>query len=148
MNHFEFPEDREFFANLLTGGDVSKLSKFKDCFDFRSKEVKRKEFALMRDHLFKELVKKNGYRCAFRISPKCTPDKNLQLDHIIPIATNELNKKLRKIRGKNGKKTVPQFFGSNYIGNLALLCEECNRAKRHFFLDPEAYKIIFKNVSK
>ena len=43
---FEYSEDREFFANLLTGGDVQKLeSEFSECFDWRKRRGEN-EFCL------------------------------------------------------------------------------------------------------
>ncbi|HWO07346.1 MAG TPA: HNH endonuclease signature motif containing protein [Candidatus Paceibacterota bacterium] len=143
---FEYPEDREFFANLLTDGDQKKLSKFKDYFDFRSPKVKREEYNLMRDALFQKIIKRDGYVCRLTISPRCLRDRELQIDHVIPLSTNIINKTTRRMKALPGKKVAAQSFGSNYLGNLIFACRECNREKWHRFLDRETLQRVLKSI--
>lgn len=144
MLNFEFPEDREFFANLLTGGDVNLLDNYRDYFDFRSPVQKRKEYDMMRDELFRELVNRDGYKCGLRIHPDCTIDKDLQIDHIIPLSSNELNKQIRQLPPEKGKKVKTQSWGSNYIGNLMFACPKCNNRKKHKFMVPAVMPMVSK----
>ena len=129
---FEYSEDREFFANLLTGGDVQKLeSEFSDCFDFRHPAIKRWEFNKVKRKLLKELISKYGGKCQLHIHPDCSKDGKFEPDHIIPLSTNELNKKLRHMTRTSTEKVPAQSFGSNNIKNLTLACHRCNAYKKH-----------------
>lgn len=139
---FQYPEDREFFAQLLCNGNVGKLSKFKDFFDFRSSKVKREEYNLMRDALFQKIIKRDGYVCRLAISPKCLHDRELQIDHVIPLSTNIINKHTRRVKALPGKKVEAQSLGSNYLGNLIFACRECNREKWHRFLDQKTIQRV------
>ncbi|KKR15350.1 MAG: hypothetical protein UT43_C0002G0007 [Parcubacteria group bacterium GW2011_GWC1_39_29] len=132
---FQYPEDREFFANLLAGGDVKKLeSEFSECFDFRHPAIKRWEFNKVKKKLLKELVDKYGGKCQLRIHPDCSKDGKFEPDHIIPLSTNELNKKLRHMARTSTEKVPAQSFGSNDIKNLTLSCKRCNAFKKHHII--------------
>ena len=127
---FDYPEDEEFFADILCDGDTKALEhKFKDYFDFRDPVTKRNEFNLTSKKICGELKIKYEGKCQLRLSPKCEADKNFQVDHIIPLSSNKLNKEIRKIKGPQGKKTSTQSFGSNHPKNLILSCSECNSFK-------------------
>jgi len=131
---FEFYEDKVFFANLLCWGNIKNLEKrYGQCFDFRDPAVKRREFNNIRNEVFKNLIKINGKKCQLNLSPKCD-DKNLVVDHFIPLSSNELNKKIRKIMHKKSKKIPSQSFGSNHPSNLILACSKCNSFKKHRFI--------------
>jgi hypothetical protein len=134
---FEYPEDREFFANLLAGGNVEKFEKeFSEYFDFRHPAIKRWEFNKQRKKLLEELVRMHDGKCQLRIHPECGADGIFEPDHIVPLSSNELNKKLRSIKRTSSEKVAPQSFGSNHIKNLTLACRRCNAFKKHRFIIP------------
>lgn len=129
---FEYPEDREFFANLLTGGDEKRLEiEFLDYFDFRHPAIKRWEFNKVKKKLLAELILKYDGKCQLHIHPDCSKDGKFEPDHIIPLSTNELNKKLRQLVRTSNEKVPAQSFGSNNPKNLILSCKRCNAFKKH-----------------
>lgn len=145
MNTFEYPEDRDYFANLLTGGDVARLEKeFADLFDFEHWAMKRWKFEKIKRKVLKELLEKYGEECQLKIHPDCSVEKIWEPDHIIPLSSNVLNKKLRGLDTEPGKKVLSQSFGSNNPRNLTLSCKRCNRFKKHNFLDSEVVLRLIK----
>lgn len=135
MINFEYPEDREFFANLLADGDTEKLEKeFADLFDFRHWAMKRWEFNKIRKKVLVDLIEKYHGECQLRIHEDCSKEAIFEPDHIIPLATNELNKKLRGISRISSEKVPTQSFGSNHPRNLTLACKRCNAFKKHRFV--------------
>lgn len=135
MINFEYPEDREFFANLLTEGDVDKLdAEFGDLFDFRHPAIKRWEFDKTSKKVLKGLIEKYHGECQLHLHPDCDSTKGLEPDHIIPLSSNDLNKKLRGMSGTSGAKVEAQSFGSNHPRNLTLACRRCNAFKKHKIL--------------
>ena len=131
---FEYPEDRGFFVNLLNNGnDKTFDKKFKDYFDFRSPDLKRKEFGYLRDRMFVDLIKRDGYSCQLKCHLDCSKSGKYVVDHFIPLSSNQLNKQLRDMKAGGGKKAPTQSFGSNYIGNLLIACERCNAYKQNKF---------------
>ena len=115
---FEYPKDREFFVNLLAGGDEKKFeTEFSDCFDFRHPTLKRREFNKTCKNVRSSLLEKYGEVCQLRIHPDCSKEKIWEPDHIIPLSTNELNKKLRHMARTSSKKISAQSFGSNHPKN-------------------------------
>lgn len=134
---FEYPEDEEFFASLLTGGDIERLNaKFYDCFDFRHPAIKRWEFNKTRKKVLKDLIAKYQGKCQLCIHSECSIDRKYEPDHIIPLSTNELNKKIRHIDRTSVEKVPAQSFGSNHIKNLTLTCKRCNAFKKHKIIFP------------
>ncbi len=130
--HFEYQEDLKFFANILSNGNTDLFfQKYNYYFDFRNPSVKRKEFNKIRGQIFKKLVLTNGLKCQLRIHPDCSKVKKFNVDHLIPLSSNELNKKIRKMRSVAGKKVPSQSFGSNSIENLQIVCSRCNAFKKH-----------------
>lgn len=129
---FQCPEDREFFINFLAGGDEEKFEReYRDYFDFRNPEIKRKEFNAIRNKAFKELVQRYGLKCQLHIHPDCSKNAKFNVDHFIPLSTNELNKKLRHMKRMGRRKVPAQSFGSNNIKNLFIACGRCNGYKKH-----------------
>jgi 5-methylcytosine-specific restriction endonuclease McrA len=125
---FEFPEDEQYFAKVLAGGDVLKLSQFYGhLFDFRSVEVKSWEFKDLYIQLKGLLMERLGSECQLKLLPQCSG--GIVVDHLIPRASNVLNKELRGLSANPGEKVPSQSFGSNHIDNLVLACEACNRKK-------------------
>lgn len=149
MNEFEFPEDRDFFYRLLITDTNEDFEIYMSLFDFRSNEIKRKEFNKLRDWLFADLEKLHGHICMLNLEI-CDPTAKLVIDHVIPLTTNKLNKDLRQLEAKPGKKVKSQNFGSNHIDNLILACEKCNNNKKHRLLDGQKLKEILtkKQLSK
>ena len=134
---FEHPEDRRFFIDLLAGGDEQKFEvEFLNCFDFREPAIKRKEFKALRNKAFRDLREKHGETCQLHIHADCSKDKRWEVDHIIPLATNELNKKLRNMARSPAAKVPSQSFGSNHPTNLILVCRRCNAFKKHRVIKP------------
>lgn len=135
MNGFQYKSDYNFFLNKLAKGDALLFErKFLKMFDFRSPLVKRKEFNLIRNKVFKELVGKYGKKCQLKIHPDCSKEEKFDVDHYVPLSTNQLNKSLRDLKPKVGKKVASQSFGSNDISNLRIACKRCNSFKKHKIL--------------
>lgn len=134
---FEYPEDRKFFAELLAGGDEQRLDReFADNFDFRDAGVKRREFDKTSRKGLEELLRRHEPMCQLRLHPDCSKEPVWQTDHLIPLSSNELNKKLRHMTRTDDKKVPAQSFGSNHPSNLLLACKRCNAYKKHRILLP------------
>lgn len=138
MITFEYPEDREYFISLLAQGDSHFFEQ--NClkyFDFRDPKIKRNEFNKIRQTVLKTLVQKYGLKCQLKLHPDCSKIKKFDIDHLIPLSTNELNKKIRKLKPENSKKVPTQSFGSNDINNLVIACSRCNAYKKHRIIIPK-----------
>ena len=132
---FEYPEDKQFFADLLTDGDVNLLNHaYSDLFDFRHPAIKRWEFNKVRKQVLNDLIEKHHGVCQLGISPQCSPDHGFEPDHIIPLSSNVLNKELRHQKRTTSAKVESQSFGSNHPRNLTLACRKCNALKKHRIL--------------
>lgn len=130
--NFQYPEDKKFFIDLLANGDEGKFDKeFRDLFDFRDPEVKRKEFKSIRNSVFEKLISQYGKKCQLRIHPDCSNVDKFDIDHYIPLSSNELNKKLRNMKRTDIHKVPAQSFGSNDVRNLIIACSRCNAYKKH-----------------
>ena len=139
---FQYPEDEKYFIDLLAKGDKDLFyKKYFRLFDFRSPFLKRQEFNKKRSDIFKKLVKRDGLKCQLSLHPDCSKLKKFDIDHIIPLSTNELNKKLRNIKPSKGKKVPSQSFGSNDESNLILACSRCNAYKKHRIIISNNFKI-------
>ena len=128
MLKFEFQEDRDFFQDLFES--LGGVDKFEDLFDFADPSEKRKAFGSIRNRVYEELVAEYGDVCMLKYHAECN-DKAEQVDHLIPLSSNNLNKSIRKIKGVNGKKTPTQSFGSNGKRNFVISCARCNAAKKN-----------------
>ena len=132
MNNFQYKADYNYFLKELADGDkILFKKKFLKMFDFRNPQVKRKEFNLTRNKVYKELVSKYGEKCQLNLCSDCSKIKKFDVDHFIPLSTNKLNKLLRKLKPEIGKKVSSQSFGSNDISNLRIACKRCNSFKKH-----------------
>jgi hypothetical protein len=133
--NFEYPEDKQYFIDLLANGEDKIFNeKFTYLFDFRDPKTKRAEFNKIRSSIISELIEKYGEICQLKLLDDCEISNNLVIDHYIPLSTNELNKKLRNIKPRSGKKVVSQSFGSNHSDNLLISCSKCNNYKKHRIL--------------
>ena len=128
---FEYSEDRSFFAQLFGVSENELLLRYRALFDFRALVVKRALFQLQRIKLWEQLRTVTEPSCFLQLSSHCTGTQQLVLDHLIPLATNELNKKLRKQKAAFGHKVSAQSFGSNNLENLTFACTTCNNYKKH-----------------
>lgn len=127
---FEHLKDRKYFEDLFhaVGGLEGNMYHF----DFRDPVEKRKEFNQIRNQVFEELKLKHGDQCQLVCHPECEGIVS-QVDHLIPLSSNVLNKLFRELKG-NGRKKVPaQSFGSNDRNNFVLACARCNAFKKHRF---------------
>jgi len=130
---FKYKEDKQYFADLLAGGNVRILEKkYKHFFDFRNPNIKRAEYNAKKRESFSVLFKRAKGICQI-----CKITKGIEIDHIVPLASNQLNKNFRemhptKIGGKL-KKVPSESYGSNNPANLQLACKSCNRKKWHNF---------------
>ena len=142
---FEYPEDGQFFADLLTDGDVNLLDHaYSDLFDFRHPAIKRWEFDKVRKNLLRDLIEKHNGKCQLGIHPLCSPDHGLEPDHIIPLSSNVLNKELRPLTPTTSAKVESQSFGSNHPRNLTLACKKCNALKKHRLLDGQTLRRLLQ----
>ena len=137
--NFENIEDEQYFAELLEV--IGGLEANRRLFDFRDPGNKRREFNRARDSVFSALVKAHGDSCQLCCHEDCAGVAS-QVDHLIPLASNTLNKSLRAMKGKEGKKTPPQSFGSNDISNLVLACARCNAFKKNSFPTKDALRYV------
>lgn len=148
---FQYPEDEKFFEELLcTPG--SSLERFSDLFDFRNPRDKRREFNCLRHKLLIGLMERFGSTCMLKIALDCDASTGLQIDHLIPLSSNTLNKQLRGLgcsRSINGvlSKATTQSFGSNAHRNLILACHNCNSLKKHLFLPGEKLRELLADLT-
>jgi 5-methylcytosine-specific restriction endonuclease McrA len=138
-NVFTHREDFMFFDRLFT--EMGGIAQNTHLFDFRDPAEKRKEFNRMRKQVFKSLVAIYGSTCQLNCHADCTGTAS-EVDYLIPLSSNVLNKKLRNIRGVNGNKTPTQSFGSNHQDNFVLACSRCNAFKKHRFPTQELIQEI------
>ncbi|MBP6858987.1 MAG: hypothetical protein KBC33_04145 [Candidatus Pacebacteria bacterium] len=143
---FEYPEDREFFANLLAEGNVEKLeTQFSDLFDFRHHAIKRWEFNKTKKKILTDLIERYNGTCQLRIHPKCSTTNIWHPDHIIPLASAELHRKLRHLKNNpDGSKPESANYGSNHPRNFTLACDKCNSRKKHRILESEVLLGLLK----
>jgi len=92
----------------------------------------------------KELIEKYGIVCQLKIHGDCSKIEKFEIDHIIPLSSNELNKKLRGMTRFSIEKVERQSFGSNNMKNMTLVCRRCNAFKKHKFFDKELYERLLK----
>ena len=128
---FDHPEDRALFCCLLAEGSEYRFEReFAHLFDFRPPAVKKQEFRGIRDRMLSQLVARYEAVCQLQLHPDCSREKIWQLDHLVPLSTNELNKRLRALPRIGNAKVASQSFGSNHADNLILTCKRCNAFKK------------------
>lgn len=125
---FKHTEDRDFFEAILE--EVGGLSDWQHLFDFRDPGLKRREFGAIRNGVHELLRRTESECCQLRCHRDCsaTPD---EVDHLVPLKTNVLNKELRAMSGQADKKVPALSYGSNDVANLVLACKRCNAFKKH-----------------
>ena len=141
---FEFPEDEVHFQTYLCD-EGEALDKYESLFDFRTPREKRLEFNSRRNILLASLREKYNDQCQLHFEGICDKQSGWVVDHLIPLSSNILNKRIRNMPAAAGKKVLTQSFGSNHINNLILSCARCNNHKKHRFLPREHIKRILQN---
>ena len=105
---FKYEDDKQYFLELL-GNFYSELF-----FDFRLPKIKRKEFKKNRNKIYENLKNKFREQCQLRYQNICDRTSGFAIDHLIPLSSNELNKKIRKIKSTDkSHKVVSESYGSN-----------------------------------
>ena len=130
--NFEHKEDKIFFQHLFK--EYGGLVKNHDLFDSSDPFLKRQAFNKIRNKVFRKLLDKFGDICMLNYHPNCTNSAD-QVDHLIPLSSNILNKTIRALKAEKGKKVTAQSLGSNNYRNLLLSCSRCNAAKKHHIPD-------------
>ena len=145
---------RKYFHDRLCK-DVETLKQYRKLFDTkRTPEEKRKEFKKNYKRLLEELMRLEGFKsannckCLLQYSPECDINSGITIDHIIPLSSNKINKEVRHIKAKNGKKVETESLGSNDFSNLIICCKNCNFAKKHIILDAKEMKNVLKRKSR
>jgi 5-methylcytosine-specific restriction endonuclease McrA len=119
---------------------------FTSLFDFSDPIDKRKAFNKIKKTIYEDLMLKQQGKCYLAFDSICDTSKGYQIDHIIPLSTNILNKHLRNIKSVlTNKKVQTESYGSNHNNNLILTCKACNQNKKHRILNHEVYQKIFRN---
>ena len=140
---FKYEDDKEYFEELL-GDFYSELF-----FDFRHRNIKRKEFNKNRNKFYENLKNKFGEYCQLEYQNICDRTSGFAIDHLIPLSSNELNKKIRKIKSTDkSHKVVSESYGSNEICNLIIACNNCNNHKKHRIIDKKRLDRILKTKNK
>lgn len=135
--------ETQYFTKLLCQGE-DELSRFSDLFDLRPLAVKRAEFNRLAKAVRLELLKSRGDQCELQIAGVCLGNVDLQVDHLIPLATNVVNK-LNGVKAVNGRKVKSHSYGSNHMSKLGLACRACNAHKKHRILSSEEVRRILSN---
>jgi 5-methylcytosine-specific restriction endonuclease McrA len=140
--NFKYKNDEMFFKKML---EFLNIDTFLTLFDFSEPIEKRKEFNKIKKKFYDQLMLKQQGECYLAFNSICDVSKGYQIDHIIPLSTNILNKNLRNLKSTDkNKKVQSESYGSNHINNLILTCKSCNQNKKHKLLNQEDYIKIFK----
>ena len=132
--NFEYKEDKIFFQHLFK--EFGGLERNHDLFDSSDPLLKRQAFNRIRNKVFRKLQDKFGDICMLNFHADCTNSAD-QVDHLIPLSSNILNKTIRTMKAEKGKKVSAQSLGSNNDRNFVLSCSRCNAAKKHHIPDSE-----------
>ena len=141
-----YPEYIPYFQALLCGNGKS-LRDFDHLFDDRDPKAKRREFSAgLKRKARAQLERAVGSECQLRIAQNCDPRAATVLDHIIPLSSNVLNKRLKGARGSAGRNAPTESFGSNDLANLTLACRNCNAFKMNKILDAEVIRRLLRSA--
>jgi 5-methylcytosine-specific restriction endonuclease McrA len=139
---FIYKEDEIYFKSLLQ--DVNEEA-FTSLFDCSSPLEKRKAFDKNKKAIFDRLNDIQSAVCLLGFKGVCDRTKGIEIDHIIPLSSNSLNKALRHMKAvEKGRKVKSESYGSNDMNNLILVCKPCNQHKKHRLLNKEVYQEIFR----
>ncbi|HEX8634457.1 MAG TPA: hypothetical protein VF703_09935 [Pyrinomonadaceae bacterium] len=140
---FNCSEDQDYFRTLLCEDDED-FDRYESLFDVgREPKVKRDEFNRIRGRILNQLKEQYGLTCQLGYADICDINSGVEVDHIIPLSSNKLNKELRNLPPlEKGKKVPSQSLGSNHLNNLAIACKKCNAHKKHRLLSKSEIKRI------
>jgi len=141
--NFKYAADKEYFEKNVFGRKL-KVEDIETYFDFSNPNQKRFEFNKIRNKIYRTLLSRYGKVCFLKIENICNEKSGFDVDHLIPLSSNVLNKKLRKIKPSRGQKVPTQSFGSNNLKNLIIACKKCNAHKKHNFPTIEQVRNIEK----
>lgn len=130
-----------FFEGLLCAPGET-IEMYRHLFDSRDAKIKRKEFQANYKQILTSLLERYGRRCLLQYPEICMIERGINIDHLIPLSTNVLNKVIRKTIATAGHKVRSESFGSNNLDNLIIACEACNAHKKHRFLSTGEYRRI------
>ena len=119
------------------------LGKVREFLDPRDGSLKRGEFSKIRNQVYAELKEAEGEKCQLNYDC-CDESTGFEVDHIFPLSTNVLNKRLRNMPAPEGKKVPAQPIGSNNRVNLILARRKCNGHKKHRLIKVKALKRILE----
>lgn len=97
--NFQYKADEKFFKDLLYCNNES-IDRYSALFDFRDPNIKRKEFNSFRKLMLEKLLNERGKKCELSYEGICDINSGIQIDHMIPLSSNILNKKIRKLTKK------------------------------------------------
>ena len=137
--NFEYKEDKIFFQHLFK--EFGGLERNHDLFDSSNPFLKRQAFNRIRNKVFRKLQDKFGDICMLNFHADCANSAD-QVDHLIPLSSNILNKTIRAMKAEKGKKVSAQSLGSNNDRNFVLSCSRCNAAKKHHIPDNELFNKV------
>ena len=137
--NFEYKEDKIFFQHLFK--EFGGLERNHDLFDSSNPFLKRQAFNTIRNKAFRKLQDKFGDICMLNFHADCANSAD-QVDHLIPLSSNILNKTIRAMKAEKGKKVSAQSLGSNNDRNFVLSCSRCNAAKKHHIPDNELFNKV------
>ena len=126
---------------------------YEDLFDFRPSDVKRREFRRILDAHLRNLFVRFGHVCFLQFAPDCAIGSGVTVDHLIPLSSNRLNKRLRGMKTSrlpDGRlrKVPSQSFGSNDPRNLVLACKNCNSFKMDKLLNKERMRVALSRFRR
>jgi 5-methylcytosine-specific restriction endonuclease McrA len=133
-------EDYNYLETMFPKGYLGKVREF---LDPRDASLKRGEFSKIRNQVYAELKEAEGEKCQLNYDC-CDESTGFEVDHIFPLSTNVLNKRLRKMPAPEGKKVPAQPIGSNNRANLILACKKCNGHKMHRLIKVKVLKRILE----
>ena len=145
---------QKYFHEILCK-DGETLKQYRKMFDTkRTPEEKRKEFNKKYDELFERLRKEAGLKskekckCMLQYAEDCDIKSGVEIDHIIPLKSNQLNKEIKHTKTQKGRKVESESFGSNDISNLIICCKNCNSKKKHIILERNEMQKILERKAK
>lgn len=130
------PEDLEYFLKRF-GVEKEEAERIAPFFDRRPALKKRREFNAICAKAKADLLQRFGPTCMLGYAGVCDPASGWEVDHLIPLQSNVLNKQLRGMERVQPKKVPSQSYGSNEPCNLILACRRCNGHKKNLFLEKE-----------
>ena len=146
MIEFRSEQEKQYFTDLLCS-DGESIDDYSYLFDFREPIEKRVEFNKKRKKILEYLLEVEGTDCILHFE-NCDLSYGYNVDHIIPLSSNVINKHIHKIPAEKGKKVKTASYGSNDIYNFGITCKKCNNHKMHRFLTKEEMREILDNKER